>query len=106
MLKIEVFVAIQRRVWPFKFYLFQNNLSKRKTQLKMKTSIEVLNIVCHHKTNKCTALSLQEIKLDGWFLILLIVLKTCTISFMHKCHMSFLCRFYILGFEPAPQLKG
>ena len=31
------------------------------------------------KTNKCSALSLQEVKLDGWFLILHIAPETCVI---------------------------
>ena len=40
-------------------------------------------------TNKRRALSLQEVKLDGRFLILHIVLQTCTMQCMHKFHMSF-----------------
>ena len=31
------------------------------------------------RTNKRRALSLQKVELDGWFLTLYIVLKTCTI---------------------------
>ena len=31
------------------------------------------------KINQCKALSLQEVELDGWFLILHIVLEICTI---------------------------
>ena len=30
------------------------------------------------RTNKRKALSLQEVELDGWFVILHIVLETCT----------------------------
>jgi hypothetical protein len=33
------------------------------------------------RTNKCMALSLQEVKLKGWFLILHNVLETYTIQF-------------------------
>ena len=33
-------------IWPFKICLFQNNPSKRNPELKMKTSLEVLNILC------------------------------------------------------------
>ena len=61
--------------------------SKRNPNLKMKTSLEILN----------TALSLQEMESDGWFLILHIVLETCTIQSMHKFNMSFIFQFYILG---------
>ena len=50
------------------------------------------------RTNKWRALSLQEVELDGWFLILHIVLKTCTIWFMHKFNISFsLFHFYTHG---------
>ena len=48
------------------------------------------------RTSKRKALSLQEVKLDAWFLILHIVLKTCSIWFMHKFNMSFIFHFYIL----------
>ena len=33
-------------IWPFKIYLSQHNPSKRNPKLKMKTSLEVLNIIC------------------------------------------------------------
>ena len=49
------------------------------------------------RTNMRRALSLQEVELDGWFLILHIVLEACTILFMHKFHMGFVFHFYILG---------
>ena len=41
------------------------------------------------RTNKRRALSLQEVELDGWFLILHIVLETYTIEFMHKFKMNY-----------------
>ena len=43
MFKIEVFNALQT---PFKVYLSQNNPLKRNPELNMKTSLEVLNIIC------------------------------------------------------------
>ena len=49
------------------------------------------------RTNKHRALSLQEMELDGWCLILHIALETCTIYFMHKFSMSFVFHYYILG---------
>ena len=49
------------------------------------------------RTNNHRVLSLQEVELDDWFLILDIVQKTCTIQFMHKFNMSFVFHFYILG---------
>ena len=50
------------------------------------------------RTNKRRALSLQEMKLDGWFLILHIILETsCIMWFMHKFNMSFVFHFYTLG---------
>ena len=61
------------------------------------------------RTNKHRALSLQEVELDGWFLILHIVLETCTMLFMHKFNMSFVIHFYILGLTSwiwTFQLKG
>ena len=33
-------------IWPFNVYLSHNNPSKRNPKLKMKTSLEVLNIIC------------------------------------------------------------
>ena len=33
-------------IWPFKIYLSQNNPSKRNPKLEMKTSFEVLKIIC------------------------------------------------------------
>ena len=38
----------------------------------------------------------QEAELDGWFLILHIILETCTKYFMHKFNASFIFHFYIL----------
>ena len=49
------------------------------------------------RTNKRRALSLQEVELDGRFLILHIVLETCTILVMYKSNTSFAFRFHILG---------
>jgi hypothetical protein len=86
-------------IQPFKIHLSQNNPSKRNPKLKIKTSLEVLNVICpsQEPTNKRRASSLQEEELDSWFLILHSVLETCTIKFMHKCYMSYVFHFYILG---------
>ena len=54
------------------------------------------NLPCT-KINERRASSLQEVELDGWFLILHVVLKTRTIQFMHKFNMNFAFHFYILG---------
>ena len=42
---------------------------------------------------KRRTLSLQEVELDGRFLILCVVLKACTSSFMHGFNMSFVFHF-------------
>ena len=52
------------------------------------------------RINKCRALSLQGMELNGWFLILHILLETYTIYFMHKFNMIFVFHFYILGLMP------
>jgi hypothetical protein len=44
---IEVSDALSNAIWPLKnIYLSQNNPSKRDPKLKMKTSLEFLNIIC------------------------------------------------------------
>ena len=53
--------------------------------------------VPNRRTNEHRALSLREVELDDWFLILHIVLETCTTWFMRKFSMSFVFHFYILG---------
>jgi len=65
------------------------------------------------RTNERMSLSLQEVELDGWFVILQIVLETCTyhILFMHKFNVSVLYFISVfldwrLGFEPTLQLKS
>ena len=47
--------------------------------------------------NRRRALSLQELELDDRFLILRIVLETCTMSCMHEFNMSYEIRFHIFG---------
>ena len=67
-------------IWPFKMYLSQNSPSKHNPNLKMKTSLEILNInMPTTTTNEHRALSQQEVEFDAWFLILHIVLETHTI---------------------------
>ena len=82
-------------IWPFKIYLSQNSPSKRNPNLKMNTSLEVLNMIC--PPQEPTSIGLQEMELDGWFLILHIVLETCNHKFMHKFNMIFVFHFYVLG---------
>jgi hypothetical protein len=55
------------------------------------------------RTNKRRALSLQEMELDGWFLILHMVPKTCTIYSLY--FISIFLNWH-LEFERALQLKG
>ena len=89
----------------------QNNPSKRNPKLKMKTSLEVLDLICPPtRTNKRMALSLQEVELDGCFVTLQIVLKTCTIEFMHNFNASlnfiFIFLNWWLGLEPTFSTNG
>ena len=80
--KIEVFNALRssNAIWPFKVYLSQNNPSKRNSKLKMKdvTWSPQYNMPVT-RTNKRRGLSLQEVELGGWFVILCIILETCII---------------------------
>jgi hypothetical protein len=47
MFKIEAFNALQfNAIGPFKIHLSQKNPSKRNLELKTKSSLEVLNIIC------------------------------------------------------------
>ena len=87
---------------PFKHDLALPNIPLSKQPLKTQPQIENGDVTWSPqynmpatRTNKHRALSLQEVELDGWFLILHIVLKTFTISFMHKFNMSFIFHNYI-----------
>ena len=91
MLKIEVFNALQ-------------NISLSKLPFKTQPQIENEAVtwspqynMLATRTNKCRALSLQEVELDGSILILHIVMETCTTWFMHKFNMSFVFHFYVFG---------
>ena len=71
---------------PFKRYLALQNTPRSKQpfktqpKLKMKMSPDILNnYIPAARTNKRRALSLQEVELGSEFLILYIILKTCTI---------------------------
>ena len=79
MFKIEVFNALQMWLGPSKYTSF-------KTTLHNATQIEKEDITWSPQynlhattTNKRRALLLQDVELAGWFLILHIVLKTCTL---------------------------
>ena len=89
---------------PFKRDLALQNVPLSKQPFKTRPQIEDEDItwspqynMSATRTNQRRALSLQEVKLDGWFLILRIVLETCIIQCMHKFNMSFTFHFYILG---------
>jgi hypothetical protein len=80
--KIEVLNALQTRFGPFKCICtsLKTTSSKGNPNLKMKTSLEFLHISAQLKNqHKRRALSLQEVELDGWFLILHVVMETCII---------------------------
>ena len=71
---------------PFKRDLALQNIPLSKQPFKTQPQIENEDVTWSPqynlpatRTNKRRALSLQEVELDGWFLILHIVLETCTI---------------------------
>ena len=71
---------------PFKRNLALQNIPLSKQPFKMQPQIQIEDITWSPqynlpatRTNKRRASSLQEVELDGWFLILHIVLETCTI---------------------------
>ena len=76
MFKIEVFNALQMRFDPSEIYLSQNNPSETQPQIENEgiTWSPQYNMPVR-RTNKRRPLSLQEVELDGWFLILHIVLE-------------------------------
>ena len=85
---------------PFKRNLALQNIPLPKQPFKTQPQIENEDVtwspqynLSTTRTNKCSALSLQEMELDGRFLILHIVLETCIIQFMHKFNMSFVFHF-------------
>jgi hypothetical protein len=63
---------------PFKIYLSQNNSSNRNPKMKMKTSLEILNTIAHHKNQQAYGFVNTRSRVTWLFLILHIVLKTCT----------------------------
>ena len=71
---------------PFKHDVVFQNILFSKHSFKTQSQIDNEDITWSSQyhlptagTNKRRALSLQEMELDGWFLILHIVLETCTI---------------------------
>ena len=96
-LKIEGFHALQTRFGPSTYTSLKTTLwnATPKLQNEDVTWSARYNLLAT-RTNKRRALSLQELELDGWFLILHIVLETSTIWFMHTLNMSFEFHFYIL----------
>ena len=89
---------------PFKRDLCLQNIPLSKQAFKVQPQIETWDVTWSPqynlhaiRTNKRRALPLQEVELDGWFLILHIILETCTTWFMQKFNMSLVFSFYILG---------
>jgi hypothetical protein len=71
---------------PFKRDLALQNIPLSKQPFKTQPQIENQDVtwspqysMSTTRANKRRALSLQEVELDGWFLILHIVLETCAI---------------------------
>ena len=100
--KIEVFNALRTR-----FGLQNIPLSKQpcKTQPQIEyedvTWSPQYNMPATTTNKRSRALSLQEVESYGSFLILHIVLETCTTYyFMHKFNMSFVFHFYVFGSTP------
>ena len=88
---------------PFKHDLALRNIPLSKQPFKTQPQIENEDVTWSaqynlpaSRTNTRRVLSLQEVALDGWFLIFHIVLKTCTICIIHKFNMSFIFHLYIL----------
>ena len=97
MFKIEVFNALQTR---FGLQSIPHSKQPFRTQPHIENEDITWSPQCNMPTtwtNKHRALSPQEVKLDGWFLIHHIVLKTCTIYFKNKFNMGFVFHFYIFG---------
>ena len=98
-------------IWTFKIYLSKQPF---KTQLQIENEDVIWssqNNLPITRTNKHMALSLQEVELDGWFLIPHIVLEICIMY--HSCTSLMWVLYFIsiildwrLGFEPTLQLKG
>jgi hypothetical protein len=98
MFKIEVFSALQTRFGPLQNIPLSQQLFETKPQIENQdvTWDSQYNPPAT-RTNKRRALSQKEVKVDGRFLLLHIVLETCIIYFMHKSNMSFVFQFCILG---------
>ena len=78
MFKIEVFNALQARFGPSNTSLKTTFKTQPQIENEDTTWNPQYNLLVT-RTNKRRALSPQEVELDGWFLILHIVLETCTI---------------------------
>ena len=77
--KFEVFNALWTWFGPSNIHLSQNNPSKCDLKLKMKTSLEVLNVICPpQEPTSVGHCHYKKWSKNGWLLILHIVLKTYT----------------------------
>lgn len=98
----------------FKIYLSQTNPSKRNSKLKIKTSLNVLDIICPpQEPTSVGHCHYKEVELDDRFSTLHIVLETHTIESMHKFTTSFVLFISISSYrrrgielEPILQLKA
>ena len=82
----NAFSLVFKSSMPFKCDLALQSIPLSKQPFKLQPQIENEDVTWSPqynmpatRTNKRRALSLQEIEFDGWFLILHIVLETCTI---------------------------
>ena len=101
----------------FKFSLALQNIPLSKQPSKTQPQIENEDVTWSPwynmpgtRTNKRQAMSIQEVELDGWFLILHIVLETCTMynSCTHFIWVSYFISIFLdwcLGFETTLWLK-
>ena len=80
MFKVEVFNALKTWFGPLKYTSQIKNPFKTQPQIENEdVTWSSQYIMSTTRTNKRWALSLQELEVDGWFLILHIVLETCII---------------------------
>jgi hypothetical protein len=100
MFKIKVFNALQTRFGPLKYTSLKTTLQNATPNCKWRRHWSPQHNPPTTRINKHRTLSLQEVELDGWFLILHTILKTCTIKSIQKFNMRFVFHFYILRLTP------
>ena len=78
MFKVDVYDALQMQFRPSKYASSKTTLQNATPNWNEDITWSPQYNLLVTRTNKRRALSLQEVELDGWFLILHIVLETCT----------------------------